>query len=41
MKPTFCLTENISLPEAKRDGSQLSNAVRMRIEDDHEQPEET
>jgi hypothetical protein len=34
------MTENISLNEAKQDGTQLPNAARMRLEDDHDQAEE-
>jgi hypothetical protein len=33
MQSTSCRTENISSTEAKRDGTQLSNAARMRPEE--------
>jgi hypothetical protein len=32
----FCLTENISSTEAKQDGTWLSNATHMCLEDDLE-----
>jgi hypothetical protein len=39
MQLTFCLTENISSTEAKRDGTQLSNAALVLLEDDLDQEE--